>query len=86
MGQNDRQQGRQQGAQEHGEGQHGEKAHERMVEELESGTPGRAADDRHSHPQDGKHRLFEGREQHDEADQNSDRNRLEKDIREPGHR
>jgi hypothetical protein len=29
---------------------------------------------------DGSHRLFEGREQHDEADKNSDKNRLIKDV------
>jgi hypothetical protein len=86
MSQNERQQGRQKGAQQHAEGQHGEAAHERLIEELESGAPRREAGDRSSHEgAPGKHRLFEGREQHDEADQNSDRNRLEKDIGDHGH-
>lgn len=34
---------------------------------------------------DGTHRLFEGREQHDEADKNSDKNRLIKDVEEHHH-
>src|SRR5829696_5037623 len=29
---------------------------------------------------DGRHPLFEGRQQHDEADKNSDKNRLSRDI------
>ena len=38
-----------------------------------------------SHDTDGRHRLFEERQQHDEADKNSEKNRLERDIREHGH-
>ena len=34
---------------------------------------------------DGRHRLFEGREQHDEADKNSEKTRLERDIDRHGH-
>ena len=34
---------------------------------------------------DGKHRMMEGREQHDEGDKNSDKNRLIKDIQRHGH-
>lgn len=37
------------------------------------------------HPTDGEHRLFEGREQHDNAEQNSEKNRLDKDIEEHDH-
>ena len=37
------------------------------------------------HDDTGKDRLFEGREQHDEADQASERNRLEKDIDRHNH-
>lgn len=34
---------------------------------------------------DGKHRLFENRKQHDEADLNSGKNRLNKDVSRHGH-
>ena len=34
---------------------------------------------------DGRHRLFEGRQQHDEADKNSEKNRLQRDIQRHGH-
>jgi hypothetical protein len=33
----------------------------------------------------GKHRMVEGRQQHDEADKNQDKNRLIKDIQRHGH-
>ena len=32
------------------------------------------------HDDDGKDRLFEGRQQHDEAEKNSEKTRLEKDV------
>jgi len=35
----------------------------------------------HAPGPDGKHRLFEGRKQHDEADRNSERTRLAREIR-----
>jgi hypothetical protein len=34
---------------------------------------------------DGRHRLFEGRKQHDEADKNSEKNRQKKDADRHGH-
>ena len=34
----------------------------------------------HTPSPDGKHRLFEDRQQHDEADKNSDKNRLAKEL------
>jgi hypothetical protein len=39
----------------------------------------------HGGASSGRHRLFEHRTQHDEADLNSDKNRLEKDIDRHGH-
>lgn len=66
----------------------GEKTHAAFIDQLESGPSGEsrdAADTRAEHEPDGKHRLFEGREQHDEADLNSEKNRLDRDIREHGH-
>ena len=56
-------------------GKHSEEAHavhERMI--------GQDPADR-----DGRHRLFEDRKQHDEADHNSDKNRLGKDVNRHGH-
>ncbi|MGI9140678.1 MAG: hypothetical protein ACR2GJ_06190, partial [Gemmatimonadaceae bacterium] len=50
-----------------------------------SGSSGTADEPDQSHAAEGKHRLFEGREQHDEADRNSDKNRLDRDIRDHGH-
>ena len=37
------------------------------------------------HDDVGKDRLFEGREQHDEADKNSEKNRLARDVERHGH-
>ena len=84
--------GKQKGAQQHAEGQHGEKAQAHLREEIQAeGRPDRddveqrdraRADE---HPQDGRHRLFEGRTQHDEADLNSEQNRREIDIERHGH-
>lgn len=80
--------GRQKGPQEHAEGQHGEKAHQRFLEQLHEGESreSRAAKETHEqHRQDGEHRLFERREQHDEAEKNSEANRLSQDIDRHGH-
>lgn len=76
---------KQKGAQQHAEGMHGPKARAHLLEQLQSGPSGTAEEADHSHDADGKHRLFEGREQHDEADRNSDKNRLDRDIRDHGH-
>jgi len=78
-------QGKQKGAQRHAEGMHGPKTRAHLLEQLESGPSGATETPDHSHDGEGKHRLFEGREQHDEADRNSDKNRLDRDIREHGH-
>jgi hypothetical protein len=70
--------GRQKGAQAHAEGQHGAKAHARFIESLhESREP--AAQDPRMESDEGGHRLREDREQHDEADKNSEKNRLNRD-------
>ena len=81
--------GRQKGAQPHAEGQHGEKAHQRFLEQLHEGEARASQDEkresREQHRQDGEHRLFEQREQHDEAEKNSEANRLSQDIDRHGH-
>ena len=69
----------QKGKQEHAEGQHGEKTREAIIDQLHSrrsdegnegvaqvGSPYGAT------PSDGRHRLSEEREQHDEAEKNSE--------------
>jgi len=80
--------GHQKGAQRHAEGQQGPKTTKRQIEQLESGPSGRGGETERQdaqHPTDGKHRLFEQREQHDEADLNSEKNRLGRDIESHDH-
>ncbi|MFN2565779.1 MAG: hypothetical protein ABR499_12345 [Gemmatimonadaceae bacterium] len=70
--------GRQKGAQRHAEGQHGKKAHSRFIESLqEARAP--SARDLGAQSLEGEHRLQEDREQHDEAERNSEKNRLNRD-------
>jgi len=76
---------KQKGSQQHAEGMQGPKARAHLLEQLKSGPSGTADEPDHSHAAEGKHRLFEGREQHDEADRNSDKSRLDRDIRDHGH-
>lgn len=63
------------------EGRHGEKTHSAFIESLQGNAPepdessSRLGDA--SHPtSDGHHRLREDREQHDEAEKDSEYNRL----------
>jgi hypothetical protein len=81
----DDQKGNQQGPQQHAEGQQGEKTRRRFQEQLHSGEHHETAHREAKHPNDGGHRLFEQREQHDEADLNSEKNRLNSDIEVHGH-
>jgi hypothetical protein len=72
--------GRQKGAQRHAEGQHGSKAHSHFIESLhEGGEP--APNELGVALPDGGHRLHEDREQHDEAEKNSEKNRLEREAK-----
>ena len=78
--------GEQKGAQTHAEGQHGEKTHSAFIEGLHGqhggseeseGVPQAENDtDAHGRPIAGHHRLHEDRQQHDEAEKNSEANRL----------
>ena len=77
--------GQQKGAQRHAEGQQGPKTTARQAEQRASGSSGETQRQDAQHPTDGKHRLFERREQHDEADLNSEKNRLSRDINEHDH-
>ena len=72
---------RQKGAQRHAEGTHGEVTRRAIREQINSGS-------RHEEPSQsdpvepklGRHKIHEDREQHDEADKNSEKNRLARDI------
>lgn len=77
--------GRQKGAQQHAEGMQGPTTRAKFLQQLQSGPSGTAADPSHPHDSPGKQRLFEQREQHDEADKNSEKNRLDRDISEHHH-
>jgi len=76
------------------EGMHGNRTHEAIQQQLKHGikqpidpdaaaaaTPeDKASLKAHVPGPDGKHRLSEDRQQHDEADKNSDKNRLAKET------
>jgi hypothetical protein len=69
------------GPQNHAEGQHGVRAHARFIEQLhealpEEPVPKRAERKHIKAAYEGKRRLVEDREQHDEAEKNSERTRL----------
>lgn len=80
-----RSKGKQKGAQQHAEGQHGKKTRKAFIEQLQSGEAREAQSADTEHQAEGKHRLFEQREQHDEADKNSEKNRLDQDIQDHKH-
>ncbi len=80
--------GIQKGAQQHAEGAHGPKTQRAHLEQLQSGTPAVKGPDQHdaaSHDNPGGNRLFERRDQHDHAEKNSEKNRIDRDIRDHGH-
>ncbi len=80
------------GKKQNAEGMHGDRTHEAILEQLKHGLPAPAAPadetsateaagengslKAHTPAPDGKHRLIEHRQQHDEADRNSEKNRL----------
>jgi len=83
--------GVQKGPQDHAEGQHGSKTHSKFLEQLQSGndsTPENSENgtDRLKNPahHNANHRLFEERQQHDEAEKKSEKTRLHREL-ERGH-
>ena len=65
----------------HAEGEHGNVAHDRLLQQLESGGQGETYEEEHDRTQqrgvlEGKRRLVEDRQQHDEAERDSERNRI----------
>ena len=82
--------GRQKGAVPKAEGQHGDKTHRKFLEQLHGGPSGEerqatssAADPEHEGK--GEHRLVEGRQQHDDAELQSEKTRLSRDIEHHDH-
>jgi hypothetical protein len=79
--------GVQKGPQDHAEGQHGTKTHSKFLEQLHSGN-GTAPEDslngvkprKHIARQNAAHRLFEERQQHDDAEKKSEKTRLNREV------
>jgi hypothetical protein len=74
---------REPGPQQHAEGQHGEKTHQRFIEILQEGGTGATEDGREKEegaPIEGHHRLHQDRQQHDEAEKNSEKVEAMKEI------
>jgi hypothetical protein len=81
--------GVQKGPQDHAEGQHGSKTHGKFLEQLKNGNgngttpevPGNDAEPKKNPAHhNAAHRLFEQRQQHDEAEKNSEKTRLNREI------
>jgi hypothetical protein len=90
MPKNPAKRGRQKGAVQHAEGEHGDRTHQRIIEQLQSGPSGEERNERNAagdpmHREEGKHRLFEGREQRDHGAKNSEKTRLSRDIDRHNH-
>ena len=80
--------GVQKGPQDHAEGQHGAKTRSKILEQLHSRNGNGVVDPNKVGPEPTKdlahhnaaHRLFEERQQHDEAEKNSEKTRLNREI------
>jgi len=82
--------GVQKGPQDHAEGQHGSKTHSKFLEQLHkgNGTPPETPENsenglepkKHIAHHNAAHRLFEDRMQHDEAEKNSEKTRLQREV------
>jgi hypothetical protein len=85
-------QGKQKGATDHAEGEHGAKTHSAFIEGLHGRHGGSLESDEAQEnklpeagpPVDGHHRLWEDREQHDEAEKNSEKARLARELERRG--
>lgn len=83
--------GVQKGAQDHAEGQHGSKTHSKFIEQLHSGNgaapePSEDGSEPRKNPahRNAAHRLFEERQQHDEAEKHSEKTRLHREMERRG--
>ena len=70
------------GAQRHAEGEYGDLTRERNRERIQEPFDVDETDDLNA-PKAGRHRIHEDREQHDEADKNSEKNRLARERDKP---
>lgn len=73
--------GKQKGPQAHAEGQHGSKTHGQFIDQLHTGSRDERLEERVERKREeaayeGKRRLVEDRQQHDEGEKNSERTRL----------
>lgn len=79
----DDERGKQKGAQTHPDGSHGDRTHQAKQQEINANgarTGDEAAETAHEvATRAGKHKIHEDRQQHDEADKNSQKNRLRHD-------
>jgi hypothetical protein len=92
MGKNKENKGIQQGAVDHAPSQHGDKTISRIAEISQTSNPveeriGPQYDpsEIREHQPKGKNRLFEDRQQHDDADKNSEKTRLARDMERHDH-
>ena len=67
------------GPQQHAEGQHGERTHRHLVDQLQSG--GVVPKQTEAGDVEGHHRLHQDREQHDEAEKNSEKVEALREVR-----
>lgn len=82
--------GVQKGPQDHAEGQHGSKTRSKILEQLHSSNgaaadnsengDGTKHDENHKAHHHSAHRLFEARQQHDEAEKHSEKTRLHREV------
>jgi len=81
--------GVQKGPQDHAEGQHGSKTRGKILEQLHSGNGNGTVPEIPPDPleptksiahHNAAHRLFEARQQHDEAEKNSEKTRLHREV------
>ena len=84
--------GVQKGPQDHAEGQHGSKTRNKILEQLKNGngaTPEKSENGleppKSTAHHNSAHRLFEERQQHDEAEKNSEKTRLARDVKRHDH-
>jgi len=93
MGKNKKNDGLQQGATRHAADQQGDKTRSRQAEIAHTGGersrepkgPRYNPDEIKAHDTVGKDRLFEDRQQHDEAEKNSEKTRVARDADRHGH-
>ena len=64
------------GAQRHPEGGYGDAARKANLDRLHTSQDADADDETVEQPREGRHKIHEDRQQHDEADKNSEKNRL----------